>query len=243
VRSLRLELGLARGRDPIYEGKFSPQLVLAMFSAAFAAPQADWPPNTVVTGFPMYDGAAADSPLPPGLPEFLHKGEAPIVFTLGSSAVLDPGRFYEESVQAARLLKRRAVLLLGRNPPPPELPEGVATAGYARFSELFPSAMAVVHQGGIGTIGQSLRAGRPMLVMPYNFDQPDNAARIARLGAGQIIRRPQYRASRVARQLRQILDSPSYAEQARRLSQTVRNENGAVTACQAIERVLLKESP
>jgi UDP:flavonoid glycosyltransferase YjiC (YdhE family) len=235
---LRAELGLTPGEDPIYEGKFSPRLVLAMFSAMLAAPQPDWPPNTVVTGFPKYDGAVDGSPLPPGLQEFLETGQAPVVFTLGSSAVLDPGSFYQESAQAASLLKRRAVLLLGRNPPPTKLPDGVATAGYARFSELFPSASAVVHQGGIGTTGQALRAGRPMLVMPYNFDQPDNAARIARLGSGQVIRRSQYRASRVARQLQQILETPSYAEQARRLSHAVGQEDGAVTAVEAIERLL-----
>jgi rhamnosyltransferase subunit B len=212
--------------------------VLAMFSSAFAAPQPDWPPNTVVTGFPKYDGLAAGAPLPAGLQEFLAADEAPIVFTLGSSAVLDPGSFYEESAQAAGRLNRRAVLLLGRNPPPAKLSDAVATAGYARFSELFPRASAVVHQGGIGTIGQALRAGRPMLVMPYNFDQPDNAARIARLGVGQVIRRSQYQQSRVARRLREILETPSYAHQASRLSQAVGQEDGAVTAAEAIETLL-----
>ena len=33
---------------------------------------------------------------------FLAAGPAPVVFTLGSSAVLNPGRFYAESVDAAR---------------------------------------------------------------------------------------------------------------------------------------------
>jgi len=48
---------------------------------------------------------------------------------------------------------------------------------YMPFSELFAQASAIVHQGGIGTTGQALRAGRPMLVMPSNNDQSDNAAR------------------------------------------------------------------
>ncbi|HZR16083.1 MAG TPA: glycosyltransferase [Verrucomicrobiae bacterium] len=238
VQALRRELGLARGPNPIYEGKFSPSLVLAMFSAALAAPQPDWPPNTVITGFPFYDGPTDGPALPSSLEEFLRGDEPPIVFTLGSSAVLDPGSFYGESARAASLLRRRAVLLLGANPPPANLSDGVATAGYARFSELFPRSAAVVHQGGVGTTGQALRAGRPMLVMPFNFDQPDNAARVARLGAGQVIRRSEYRANRVAGQLQQILEATGYRECAQRISQTVRKENGAETACLAIERLL-----
>jgi rhamnosyltransferase subunit B len=43
------------------------------------------------------------------------------------------------------------------------------------YSALFPHVAAVVHQGGMGTTAQVLRAGKPMLVVPHGFDQPDNA--------------------------------------------------------------------
>ena len=238
VRTLRAELGLAAGKDPIYEGKFSPSLVLAMFSPILAAPQPDWPPNTVLTGFPFYDGPAGISSLPAGLAKFLEDGEPPIVFTLGSSAVLDPGRFYEESAAAADLLKRRAVLLMGDNPHPARLPKGVAAFGYVRFSDLFPKAAAVVHQGGIGTTGQTMRAGLPMLVMPYNFDQPDNAARITRLGLGQSIPRGAYRSNRVAGQLNEILNTGNYRNNAMTIGAIVQKENGATAAADALQRLL-----
>jgi rhamnosyltransferase subunit B len=237
VGKLRTEFGLAPGRDPIYEGKFSARLVLATFSPEFASPQADWPPNTVATGFPFYDGASPENPLPPGLTEFLQAGEPPIVFTLGSSAVLDPGNFYAESAKAAGLLKKRAVLLVGRNPPP-QLPEGVMALGYVGFSGLFPRAAVVVHQGGIGTTGQVLRAGRPMLVMPFNFDQPDNAARIVRLGVGRAITRKKYSAESAARELRRLFDDPGYQQKAGEVGRRIQQENGVETACGALERLL-----
>ena len=47
------------------------------------------------------------------LADFIEAGTPPIVFTLGSSAVFDPGRFYEVSAEAASLLRKRAVLLAG----------------------------------------------------------------------------------------------------------------------------------
>ena len=238
VRQLRAELGLGPGQDPIYEGKFSPHGVLALFSTVLARAQPDWPPNTVITGFPFYDGAPTPAPLASELARFLEQGPPPIVFTLGSSAVLDPGEFYQESAQAAALLKRRAILLVGPNPAPTPLPPGVASFGYLRFSELFPHAAAVVHQGGIGTTGQVLRAGCPMLVMPFNFDQPDNATRIVRLGAGRTLSRSRYSAHRVVAELRLLLEAPHYRAHAKELSLVVASESGVATAADSLERLL-----
>ena len=47
------------------------------------------------------------------LARFLDDAEPPLVFTLGSSAVMAAGRFCEESVEATRRLGRRAVVLAG----------------------------------------------------------------------------------------------------------------------------------
>jgi UDP:flavonoid glycosyltransferase YjiC (YdhE family) len=240
VKSLRAELGLPPGADPIYEGKFSPQLVLAMFSSVLGGPQPDWPLNTVVTGFPFYDGAENPTGLPAELHEFLDKGEPPIVFTLGSSAVFDPGTFYEQSATAAALVKRRAVLLTGTNVPKIPFSKDVVCYDYVRFSDLFARVAAVVHQGGVGTTAQVMRAGRPMLVMPYGFDQPDNAARVERLGLGRTISRKAYSGEAAAECLRDLLELPSYKENAVRVSQIIQRETGAVTAAQALEKLLEK---
>jgi UDP:flavonoid glycosyltransferase YjiC (YdhE family) len=240
VQSLRAELGLAPGADPIYEGKFSPQLVLAMFSSVLARPQPDWPPNTVITGFPFFDGIEDGTGLPAEIRAFLDQGEAPLVFTLGSSAVFDPGTFYEQSATAAGLVKRRAVLLTGRNAPKIRSSNDIVCYDYVRFSELFARAATVVHQGGVGTTAQVMRAGCQMLVMPYGFDQPDNAVRIQRLGLGRTISRKAYSGSRVAECLHDLLECPFYRENAVRVSKLLQRETGAVTAAQALEKLLEK---
>src|SRR5262249_27726846 len=108
---LRAEIGLTPTPDnPLFEGQHSPVLALALFSKLLAAPQPDWPGQTVVTGFPFYD-QSGEADLPAALARFLDEGPPPIVFTLGSSAVRDAGLFYQHSAAAARLLDRRAVLL------------------------------------------------------------------------------------------------------------------------------------
>jgi rhamnosyltransferase subunit B len=238
VRELRAELGLSAGLDPIHEGKFSPKLVLAMFSSVLAKPQPDWPRNTVVTGFPFYDGQKNGAGLPAELRLFLEHGEPPVIFTLGSSAVFDPRDFYHQSAAAAALLRRRAVLLTGANPGPAPVPKNVVCYDYIGFSDLFPSAAAIVHQGGVGTTAQAMRAGCPMLVMPYGFDQPDNGARISRLGLGKVISRRNYSAARVARLLGELLDDPEYRRNAVNVRASIQKENGASVACDALQRLL-----
>jgi UDP:flavonoid glycosyltransferase YjiC (YdhE family) len=114
------------------------------------------------------------------------------------------------------------------------LPDGVAVFNYAPYGELLPRAAAVVHQGGVGTTGQSLRAGIPMLVVPFNHDQPDNAARVTRLGVARNLTRESYKARRVAKELAELLGNPSYSSAAKEVGEQVRAENGAARAVDLI---------
>lgn len=240
VQQFRKELGLPPAPDPLFAGQHSPHLVLAIFTPLLAALQPDWPPNVQVTGYLFYDQDGAAT-LPPELESFLAAGPSPIVFTLGSSAVWDPGEFWEESIAAAKQLGRRAVLLVGRDQrtwPKGTLPERILACPYAPFSQLLPRAAAVVHQCGAGTTGQALQAGRPMLCVPFAHDQPDNAAHAERLGVARTVQRWQYRAERVARELKVLLDDPAYAARAAEVGQQVAQEDGVATACAALEALV-----
>jgi rhamnosyltransferase subunit B len=243
VYRFRASLGLPPRRGhPVLEGQHSPTLVLALFSRVLAEPQPDWPRNTRVTGFPFYDrrDRAGDAPeLDPELRRFLDAGPPPVVFTLGSSAIWVAEDFYRESIEAARAIGERALLLVGdeRNRPA-AMPEGVAAFDYAPYGEVLPRARAVVHQGGVGTTGQGLRAGVPSLVVPFSHDQFDNAARVARLGAGRSLPRPKYNRESAAGELRVMLGDKNYSERAAEVGRIVRGEDGASSACDAIEEVL-----
>ena len=92
-----------------------------------------------------------------------------------------------------------------------------------------------MHQGGVGTVAQCLRAGKPMLIMPYSHDQPDNARRMKRLGVAQVIQKASYTPKKVTRKLRKMLDDPEMAEKARAVAEQLRGEDGVKTACDALE--------
>jgi UDP:flavonoid glycosyltransferase YjiC (YdhE family) len=238
-RQFRKQIGLSDDHNPIFEGKYSNLLHLIMFSRVLGRPQPDWPEASLQTGFCFYDGQADIGKMPPALTEFLDTGDPPIVFTLGSAAVMDAGGFFDESAKAARILGKRAVLLYGRdNAPPKGLTEDIVGFEYAPFSLLFDRAACVVHQAGVGTTGQVLRAGVPHLIMPYGHDQPDNAARCRRLGVAEILVRERYNSTAAASILKKILADPSYSNKAAAAAEIVRSEGGTMTACDAIEKVL-----
>lgn len=243
VYQLRAELNLNRGKNPIFDAKHSPGLVLAMFSPLLGEPQPDWPSSTLQTGFVFYDGDTGNHDLSPHLEEFLEAGDPPVVFTLGSAAVLAAGDFYQQSALAARELGLRAVLLVGSDPR--NIPDcgdskdlkNLCVAKYAPYSKLFPRASLIVHQGGVGTTAQALRAGKPMVIMPYSHDQPDNARRLKRLGVSLTIRRKDYTAEKAAQVIRRISENPAYQERASELSRQISGEESLRMACDALEQL------
>jgi rhamnosyltransferase subunit B len=223
----------------MFGDKYSRLLHLAMFSRVLGSPQPDWAKSTVQTGFCFYDGNQDMGKMHEELQNFLETGEPPIVFTLGSAAVMDARDFYEQSIAAAKVLNRRAVMLYGIfNEPPKGLDSERVGFDYAPYGQLFSRAAAVVHQGGVGTTSQVLRAGVPMLVMPYSHDQPDNAARCERLGVAQVISRENYQSEKVAEKLRKLLADSSYKTKASEAKKVVDSEGGTSAACDAIEKVL-----
>jgi UDP:flavonoid glycosyltransferase YjiC (YdhE family) len=238
LREFRSELGLPP-RDAVatFEGQFSPRLHLALFSGLLAAPQADWPANTVVCGFPRYDGVA-----PPAgtdaLDAFFAAGEPPIVFGLGSSMVMVAGDFWRAAIGAVEKLERRAVLLTGASPAAlGPVPDFVRVFDYLPYSAVFPRAAAIVHSGGIGTLAQALAAGRPQLVTPVAFDQPDNARRAAALGVSRTLPFGQATTAALARELASIMTG-DYARRASTAGEAVLREDGARRAADAILNIL-----
>ena len=248
VDAMRAEMGLAPSpRHPMLQG-FSSELHLVLFSKELARPQPDWPASSAQTGVPIHDRGGAGERMPLALEVFLRQGTPPIVFTLGSSAVYAAGDFYARAAEASRALGRRAVLLVGEDglnpvpgvPPVAHAPAGtpIVSAAYAPHSELLPRACAVVHQGGVGTTAQAMRAGRPMLVVPFSHDQPDNAERLRRLGVARVLPRPRVSAAAFASELSVLLADEPLARRAQELSRRMRDEPGAAGAADAIERLL-----
>jgi UDP:flavonoid glycosyltransferase YjiC (YdhE family) len=228
----QLDLPPAKDRNPLADSH-SPELVLALFSRLLAEAQPDWPPQTVITGFPV-SARAGGTGLPADLARFLDNGPPPVVFTLGTAVGSDAGPFHEVSLSAARALGYRAVFVGSGAPQQPAAGSDSIVVDYAPYMELFPQAAVIVHHGGIGTTGLAMRSGRPMLIMPRAWDQPDNAARARRLGIARVLPGHHYTAPRVVRELRYLLDC-AFRQRALEMRDQIEQEDGVRAACDAIE--------
>jgi len=213
-------------------------LTLGIYSRHFSPLPHDVAGNTRLVGFPIFDSqSGAEEMLDPALSNFLARGEAPIVFTLGSFAVHCPGNFYAEAATAARAIGRRAVLLTGGRDAPHDDGD-VFRCAYAPHSLLFPAAAAVVHHGGVGTTGQALRAGKPQLVVPHMGDQYDHGQRIEQLGVGLSMKAHRFTATRAVGLIGRLLEDTRYVATAERIGRQVASEHGADAAAAAIAKAL-----
>jgi UDP:flavonoid glycosyltransferase YjiC (YdhE family) len=237
TNAFRAELGLPPVRGFFDRWIHSPQCVLGLFPPWFGPPQPDWPPNVTLTGFPLFDERGL-AELPAEVEEFLAAGEPPVVFTPGS-AMKQGQAFFAAAVEACKRLGRRGMLLtrFAEQVPSP-LPEGVRHFAYVPFSQVFPRAAAAVHHGGIGTTAQALAAGVPQLIMPMAHDQPDNAARVERLGVGRAISVRRFRGPAVAKALAGLIGSAEVREQCRSVAAKFEGADALDGACRAIEALV-----
>jgi UDP:flavonoid glycosyltransferase YjiC (YdhE family) len=122
--------------------------------------------------------------MPRELAAFLNAGRPPVYFGFGSVPGLEPAEMAEMIRIALEQTGNRGILAtgggaIGAGAPSPNI-YFVADAPHDR---LFPHVSSIVHHGGAGTTGASLRAGKPIAICPFFGDQPFWARRVSQLGA------------------------------------------------------------
>ena len=236
LNDLRSELQLPPVERIYCHWHNSPDLVLGLWPDWFGSRQPDWPSQTVLTGFPLWD-SGADRPVNGDLLSFLEDHDRPVVFSPGSA-----------NAQADEFFRVAAEVCRGRNWPgvfatkypgqlPDPLPPHVQHVDFVPFSQLLSRASALVHHGGIGTSAQALAAGIPQLIMPMAYDQLDNAHRLQNLGVGQFLKRQNFTADRVASALEHLLASSEVSDHCQDLASQCDGQASLDAACEALERL------
>jgi len=242
LNAVRARLGL-RPVARVFGGYLhSTQLVIGLFPEWFAPPQPDWPPQTHLTGFVLYDGGG-EPEVSAAAERFLDAGTPPVLFTPGS-ATTGQERYFRESVEACRLAGLRGMFVT--NFPaqlPLDLPPSVEAFSYLPFSRILPRCAALVCHGGIGTLAQAINAGIPSLVVPNAHDQPDNALRIERLGLGRSVYPDRYKAAAVARLLSEITGSSPMRQRSRHYAGKIDTEATLGRTCELIEQLGTSGAP
>jgi UDP:flavonoid glycosyltransferase YjiC (YdhE family) len=167
---------------------------------------------------------------PPGeLPDWWpgHENEPLLYVTFGSVAGGFPQALpvYGVAMQAVAELPLRVLLTVGREldlDALPPAPENVRVERWVPQQDVLGHASAALVHGGSGSTLGALAAGVPLVVMPLFADQPQNARRVAEVGAGAAVEpnRDDLNAtvSPLREAIRSVLDDPSFGERARALA-------------------------
>ncbi len=236
VNAFRAELGLPAISRPFKDWLHSPDCTIGLFPKWFGPPQPDWPQQTRLTGFPLFDETGQHD-LDPALERFLNRERTPIVFTPGS-AHRHAGEFFAAAIDATEKLERPCLLLTRHHDQlPGELPDHVRHESFVPLSMILPRCGAIVHHGGVGTCAQGLAAGVPQLIMPMGFDQPDNLMRLLRLGVASWIVPKKFTGDRVADTLSELLTSEKVAGSCRRWKEELGEADPVRETCEMLEQM------
>ena len=234
ANSLRTQLGLPPVRRIFDQYLHSTLLGIGLWPDWYGPMQPDYPAALQLTDFPLFD-APGDPPIPEEVQAFLDQGPPPIVFTPGS-AMVHGQKFFKAAADACARLGRRGLLLTAHPEQlPPALPDGVRHWPFVPLSRLLGRAAAIVHHGGVGTTSAALAAGIPQVIVPFSHDQPDNAYRVRKLGAGDRLMPGRLSARRLARALDALLNSPATQAACRQCAQRLAPRDGLLRAANLIQ--------
>ncbi len=196
----------------------------------------DWPAGASVTGYWHLKPPEGWNP-PADLRRFLETDPPPIYFGVGSMKTSRLSGLVQLVVRSLQMTGQRAVLGVPREALEGLVePDRVCCAEGVPHEWLFPRTCLVVHHGGAGTTGAAIRSGVPSTAVPFGADQAFWARRICELGLGPAAP-PALRltAEGLARVIERALTDASFRDRARRLGESVRQEDGVAAAVRVIE--------
>jgi sterol 3beta-glucosyltransferase len=216
--------------------------MLYAFSPSVIPKPADWTDWVNPTGYWTLDRDRHWQPSP-AVVDFIKAGTPPIYVGFGSMTDRDPTAITRLIVEAIVLTGQRAIIDagwagLGDLELPPQI-LGISSED-GPHDWLLPQMAAIVHHGGAGTTGASLRAGKPTVVVyPPFTDYYFWGHRLAQLGVGpQPIAKEKLTAERLAKAIDRMLTSSTMQQRAAQLGEQIRAEDGVQAAVAAFHRHL-----
>jgi len=109
---------------------------------------------------------------------------------------------------------------------------------FVPHSRVLERARLCIAHAGHGIVAKALRFGVPMVLVPWDRDQPGVAARAEALGVAKVVPRSELSPESLSGAIREVLRTPSYGERARLHGERIRSYDSAALACEKIEAFL-----
>jgi UDP:flavonoid glycosyltransferase YjiC (YdhE family) len=232
LNEARAEQGLA----PV--GDWDSQLLGVQAIYVMTAPELDFssegklPANTHYVG-PAFEPYAGEwiSPWPEG-------NEDPLVLISFSTSYMNQRAPVQRVLDAVAGLPVRALLTSGPalDSATLRIPANTRAVAFLAHRLVLPHAALMITHAGWQTVNAALADGVPLLCVPGGRDQPDNAVRVVRAGAGMRVR-----GSASPRKLRKAilaaLEDPSLRDGASAMAKALARSDGADAVAQRIEHL------
>ena len=228
------QLGLALNGPGKSDGLYSPHAILSMLPWEIEYPR-QWPAQLHMIGPIFWSDAPS---LSPEVYQFLQSPRPAILVTMGTHLEMVNANFLPKLIQMLQTLPYRFIVGLGdithnKNDYANNI-EGIFFTPYISYNEILERVAAVIHHGGAGIMCHCLAAGRPAIVIPQGFDQPDNAQRVVEAGAGLRLNPGQVTPDRLGRALQDILEKPTFRQQTSAIAKAIYQKYAPIEAAVAI---------
>lgn len=117
----------------------------------------------------------------------------------------------------------------------------IRVESYVPQSDILPRTSAMVTIGGSGGVLAALQEGIPLVVVPTEWDRPENAQRVVESGAGLRIDPKRCTPERLRTAVHRVLTEASFRKNARRLANAFAHYGGPIQAAQALELLTSRE--
>ena len=119
-----------------------------------------------------------------------------------------------------------------------KLPGDPVVVSYAPQVELLRQSTLAVTHAGLNTVLEALGSGLPMVAIPVTNDQPGIAARVAWVGAGEVIPYEHVTPQALRAAIVRVQSHPNYRKAAGRVRDGIQASGGATRAAELIEQDL-----
>ncbi len=117
----------------------------------------------------------------------------------------------------------------------------VRVVRWVAHSDLLPQTDVLVTTGGAGTVMAALQAGVPMVVVPTEWDKPENAQRVVEAGAGVRLNPRRCTPERLREAVQHVLRDPSYRANAQRMRAVLAVYDGPQRAVELLESLSVSQ--
>ncbi|WP_263376733.1 glycosyltransferase [Granulicella aggregans] len=204
----------------------------------------DLPRTTLPYNF-HYAGPLVDEATRPAMdfPWGRLDGRTMVYATFGTSRRSDLALFHLIAEACNELCLQLVISLGGRRGPESlhGLPGDAIVVKALPQLEILKRADIVISHGGLNTALETLREGKPTIVIPRAFDQPAVAARLERCGVALALPAKDLSAGAIRTALHTLLGQPGYRDAAMRMKAAVCASDGLAHAADVIELSLRRQ--